>query len=177
MLVLSNAAIAALLLVAASAKLVSPDQLLLALRELSDHLAPHVTQAHVRGYGVLEIVAGVLLLPSPTRLIGAALVAVLGTSFAVVGILGSRRSSRIACGCFGNLRGRPLGQVNVILGSVFIAVGVANIALPQSPSDGLTFSQIAFLGSALDALLLCAWFNRSLISLLFLPLRSLRRAI
>jgi hypothetical protein len=154
-----NACATAVLVTAGMTKLVSPDQLRLALADVLGDLGRWVTKSRLKVFAVIEMIAGVSLSVPVIQLPGAWAVGVLGVCFAIAGVLGLLRRSTTACGCFGRSAGRPLGLVNVLVGAAFLAVLVVNHVA--------TASDAGFSSSAVDAslatVLLTLWAHRQLI--------------
>jgi hypothetical protein len=154
-----NACATAVLVTAGMTKLVSPDQLRLALADVLGDLGRWVTKSRLKVFAVIEMIAGVSLSVPVIQLPGAWAVGVLGVCFAIAGVLGLLRRSTTACGCFGRSAGRPLGLVNVLVGAAFLAVLVVNHVA--------TASDAGFSSSAVDAslatVLLTLWAHRHLI--------------
>jgi Methylamine utilisation protein MauE len=156
-----NAATASVLLVAGIGKLYSPAQPRRALRELfsvHDHLSS-ITVA-IRLLAVVELISGIGLLESPTRIWAAAGAAVLGLGFIAFGAIGWLRHSQTSCGCLAASDGHPLGPTNVAVGAVLVAVAAANGLLVMPSSFGRTYTAWAVLGAALDVLFLTVWVYR-----------------
>lgn len=153
-LVVVNSVAAAILVQAALSKIAAPSHLRQALSEVDVPDALTTTNA-VRLYAGIECLAGIALLFSATRSVGAVLVAALGLVFIGLGGLGMARGSVEPCGCFGNPAGRPLGITNVALGAALVAAGATNL-LTRSPTGSA-----ALLGTALALLVLCLYVNRA----------------
>jgi hypothetical protein len=154
-----NACATAVLVTAGMTKLVSPDQLRLALADVLGDLGRWVTKSRLKVFAVIEMIAGVSLSVPVIQLPGAWAVGVLGVCFAIAGVLGLLRRSTTACGCFGRSAGRPLGLVNVLVGAAFLAVLVVNHAATASDAG---FSSSA-VGASLATVLLTLWAHRQLI--------------
>ena len=144
---------AAVLVNAAVAKLVAPDRPRRAVRELAPSAPPRLPAVVVAAAVAGELLAAVLLL-TPMAVAGAALTAVLGAAFAVLGFLGAVRGSRAPCGCFGGAGDRPLGTANVVQGVLLVLVlpGVLARGGTQLP-PAATVLALAAVSSAAIALL------------------------
>jgi hypothetical protein len=160
-LALAAAAAAALLLNAGLAKLASPGQLRGALSELLPVAGRRPGNALVRGFGVAESAAAAGLLVAPARLPAAVAAAVLGVSFAALGVLGVVRGTSRPCGCFGAAGQRPLGWANVWLGAALVVPWPLIAAV--GPVPGRDYSVAAALFASIGTVLLCLWLNRRLI--------------
>lgn len=165
-----NAGATAFLITAGMTKLVSPEQLRLALADVLGDLGRWVTKSRLKGFAVTELIAGVSLSLPVTRLPGAWAVGVLGACFAIAGVLGRLRRSTTACGCFGQSAGRPLGLVNVLLGAAFLAVPVVNHAVTTSDAGEYFYSSAV--GASLATVLLTLWAHRQLIKKFTRPLKA-----
>lgn len=140
--VAANAVAAAVLLFAASAKLVAPDVLGRSLLRLTGRPAL-AGRGPVRAIGVLELVLALGLLVEPVRLAVSGLVVLLGLIFIVAGIAARVRKVDEPCGCFGALSQQPMGYQNIGLGLLVGLVGTANLATaPPLPQDGRTAAPI-----------------------------------
>lgn len=148
-LLAGNAIVASILLLAASAKLVSPLALSRSLMQVTGRSTLSSREV-VRGIGVLEAAIALGVLIEPVRPTAAVLLAVLGLSFLALGIAGRVRDADEPCGCFGATSQQPLGYQNVWLGLVVGAVGVANLFLSYQPSDNARAA-----APILTAVLLC----------------------
>jgi hypothetical protein len=155
-----NCLLASLLIVAGVAKVVSPAQLRVALRDTFPRLA--VTHAQLRVFAILEIGSGLTLAVPGVRVAGACVVGALAACFMVLGALGWLRHSHTACGCFGGSSDRPLGPLNVLLGVILFASAFINVYARGEARSGTYFSFSAT-GTALAAVLLCALVNRRII--------------
>ncbi|HEX4728494.1 MAG TPA: MauE/DoxX family redox-associated membrane protein [Jatrophihabitans sp.] len=144
-----NAVAAAILLFAASAKLVAPDVLGRSLLRLTGRPAL-AGRAPVRAIGLLELALALGLLVEPVRQPASALVLLLGLAFIAAGIAGRIRKVEEPCGCFGAQSRQPMGYQNIVLGLLVGLVGTANLATAQALSQhGRTAAPI------LAAALLC----------------------
>jgi hypothetical protein len=155
-----NCVIASVLIVAGVAKVVSPAQLRVALRDTLPRLA--VTHTQLRVFAILEIGSGLTLAIPGARVAGACVVGALAACFVAVGALGWLRHSNAACGCFGGSSDRPLGPLNVLLGLVLFASAFINVYARGEARSAAYFSFSAT-GTALALLLLCALVNRRVI--------------
>jgi hypothetical protein len=156
-----NACATAVLVTAGMTKLVSPDQLRLALADVLGDLGRWVTKSRLKVFAVIEMIAGVSLSVPVIQLPGAWAVGVLGVCFAIAGVLGLLRRSTTACGCFGRSAGRPLGLVNVLVGAAFLAVLVVDHA--ATTSDAGPYFYGSAVGASLATVLLTLWAHRQLI--------------
>lgn len=148
-LVAGNAVAASILLIAASAKLVSPDPLSRSLLRLTGRSAMSSRRV-VRAIGVVEAVVALGVLVEPIRLTASVLLGLLGAVFIGVGITGRVRRVDEPCGCFGATSQQPLGKQNIALGLLIGIVGVANlVATDQLSENARTAAPI------LTATLLC----------------------
>ena len=153
-LLAANCVVAATLVQAGLSKLAVPAQLHRALTELGAPVALADPRT-IRLYAGIECAAGVALLFSATRLVGAGLVAAVGVTIIGLGWRGATRGSAEPCGCFGSPTGRPLGLGNVAIGVGLVTAGAANLARPAPTGSA------ALLGAALALLLLCLLVNRA----------------
>jgi hypothetical protein len=159
--ILAGAVAASVLVNAGMVKLVSPDALLRALRELLP-AASALPAAAVRLLAIVELAAGAGLLAPPTRTAAGVLAGVLGIGFAATGAAGRLAGSRAPCGCFGGHGDRPLGVVNVLIGATLVALAALTIVIAVPPAQSLDYAQWALVATALGSLLLCLWLNRRL---------------
>jgi Methylamine utilisation protein MauE len=85
----------------------------------------------VRLAAAAEVAAAiVLLIPMPAvSAVGAAGGALLGLSFAALGVAGMARGSQVPCGCLGHANGRALGGANVVIGLSIVAVMLLCLAV------------------------------------------------
>lgn len=148
-LLAGNAIVASILLLAASAKLVSPLALSRSLMQVTGRSALSSSTV-VRAIGVLEAAIALGVLIAPVRQTAAVLLAMLGLSFLALGIAGRLRDADEPCGCFGATSQQPLGYQNIGLGLVVGAVGVANLVISYQPSDNARAA-----APILTAVLLC----------------------
>jgi hypothetical protein len=130
LLIALNSAVAAILVQAGLSKLAAPAPLHRALTELGAP-ARLATPGAVRGYAVVECLAGVALLTGA----GGMLVAALGLAVAALGVLGAARGSVAPCGCFGNPGGRPLGLTNAAIGLGLALTGALNLTTAGPPAS------------------------------------------
>jgi hypothetical protein len=160
-----NAVASALLINAGIAKLVAPARLLRAVAELAGVPGRDAGELLARGLGAAELAVAIALLVRPARLPAGVAVALLGLSFAGVGLLGVRRGSSVPCGCFGGAGRQPLGWANVGLGVLLAAAWPVNALTWRLPAHDY---QAAVIGLASIATALsCLWLNRHLITPLF----------
>jgi Methylamine utilisation protein MauE len=157
-----NGGAASLLIVAAMGKLASPEQPLLALRELLGQHRSVLTTGAVRTLGLVELTAAVGLVVTATSDVAAAVVAVLGGCFVALGIAGLLRRSTVSCGCFGRRTGRPLGLANVAGGAVLSSALLWNTLLRESADH----ERNALLVAAGGSLAACLWVHRGMIGTL-----------
>lgn len=160
-LAVAAAAAAALLLNAGLAKLASPDRLRQAVLELLPQAGRRLGSTLVRGFGLAESAAAVGLLVAPARLAAAVAAAVLGVSFAALGVLGLVRGSNLPCGCFGAAGQHPLGWPSVWLGAALVVPWPLIAAVGPVPAG--PYSVAAALFASIGTVLLCLWLNRRLI--------------
>jgi hypothetical protein len=135
-------AIAVTLLVAGASKLLSPHPLARALGQVYAWARARrsVATGLARGIACLEIAAALLV---ATRWLGPAgylLTAVVGLGITGFAISALTRGRAVACGCFGETGGRPVGAVNVLAGLGLVA-GSAVLLVPRSvpapePTEG-----------------------------------------
>jgi uncharacterized membrane protein len=160
-LVVINALAASVLVTAGLAKMVSPDQLLRALRELLPGQRL-LTVGAVRLIAVVEIATGCALLASPTRTTAAVLAAALGTCFASLGVAGWLRQSRVSCGCLGGDGDAPLGSTSLVLGIALMAVLPVNDLVSLPAAQGAGYSRSAAIATSLGLILLSSMLKRNL---------------
>lgn len=115
---------AAVLLNAAMAKFAAPGQLRATLRATADR---RWTNSDVRLIALGEVVTALLLVIPVTRPAGAVCCGLLGLAFAAFGVVGWRIRSTIPCGCFGPFSKRPLGPVNIAMGTALMAISVVTL--------------------------------------------------
>lgn len=123
----ANGLAGAILINAGIAKLVSPDRMPAAIREVAPALGDRVGPATVRFVAAAEVVVALGLLLATTRVIATVTVACLGVCFAVLGVAGRARRSTVACGCFGLAGDRPLGTANAAVGLALAALAPVNL--------------------------------------------------
>lgn len=161
----TNATLAAVLIVAAIGKIISPDELRLAVRELftSPGIGSRlITDPLVRSAAVTELFAAGLLYVPATRVAGAYLTAVLGALFATTGVLGIARGALAPCGCLGSSSSKPLGMRNVCVGLAMMVGSVTvNLVFGTTGGDPAAYSGQILAISSLLTLLLCLWTNRA----------------
>jgi hypothetical protein len=163
-LIALNSLAAAGLLVAGATKLVVPQPVRRALRELAPEREIPVSAVRVFA-GAEIVVAFALLLPETRVAAGFGLVA-LGLTFAVAGVAGRVRRSTVACGCLGG-GDRALGLRNVLAGAAFLGVAGLNVVTVSSHPDPWNAAPLA---GAAATLLFCAWTHRALMWRLLRPL-------
>ena len=159
-LIIVNAALAAILIMAAIGKLISPGELRTATRELFSRRSTQFPEnAHIRAFAIVELAAAALLFAAPTRLSGALLTAVLGLVFAASGAYGMARGASEPCGCLGNPSGKPLGARNVGIGiAMAVAAVAANTVIGTAGAANYAAEMLTV--SSLLTLALCLWVNR-----------------
>jgi hypothetical protein len=123
-----NSLVAALLLFASSAKLVSPAILARSLFLLTQRKSLSAVAA-VRAIGVAEAFVAVGLMLPTLRLESAAALGIFGIAFSLSGVLARIRHLQEPCGCFGVISHRPLGWLNVILGAMIICDSILNFII------------------------------------------------
>jgi hypothetical protein len=124
-LALGNALVAAALLLASFAKVVSPAILGRSLMLLTNRESLSKA-AFVRTVGIVEAaVAAGLMLPA-SRVIASRALGLLGLVFIVAGILGKIRHVKEPCGCFGAISDKPFGWSNVLFGMLFVLACITN---------------------------------------------------
>ncbi len=128
-LTLCNALVAAALLLASVAKLVSPAVLGRSLLLLTNHESLSTTTV-VRTVGIVEAAVAFGLMLPISRVIASSATGLLGLAFIVAGFAGKSRHIKEPCGCFGAASGRPLGWSSVSFGTLFILAFIANGVLP-----------------------------------------------
>jgi hypothetical protein len=126
-LAFGNAAVAATLLRAASAKLVNARTTAAALVELRLARLPDSVLL-IKATAVAEAAAALAIGVGAVALPDRVLIGVLGAVFAALGVLGRRRASVLPCGCFGAGGHRPLGWSNVLSGLAMVGLAVADVA-------------------------------------------------
>ncbi|WP_204005176.1 MauE/DoxX family redox-associated membrane protein [Virgisporangium aurantiacum] len=155
-LIALNSLAAGGLMVAGATKLVAPQPVRRALRELvTGHEIP---VAAVKAFAVAEIVVAFAVLLPSTRVVAGYGLAALGLTFTIAGAAGRLRRSTVACGCLGG-GDRALGLRNVLAGVAFLCVAGLNVATGSSDPDGWTAAPLA---GAAATLLLCALTHRAL---------------
>jgi len=163
---------AALLVNSGVAKLVAPDPLRLAISDLVPALEGRLPRAVVRGFAAVELlIAAGLLTPVVRGAAGIAL-AVLGSCFAGVGVLGLLRHSSVPCGCLGGSARRPLGWVNIGLGAALALAGLLDATLADPSSSVID----AVLVTSIAVVVVCLLLHRDLIVDLLRPARTRRTA-
>lgn len=164
-----DALAAAILINAGVTKMVAPAPLLRASAEVLA-ASRWLGSSLVRGFGGIELAVAVALLIQPARRPAAIATTILGVCFATAGLVGIRRGSSVACGCFGGRSRQPLGWANVALGAVLATVWPANLLAGQLPGPG--YLAAAVLLESIAATVLCVWLNRRLIRRIFPASRS-----
>lgn len=155
-LAVANAGIAALLLFAAAAKLVSPAILGQTLRSLTG-IAASGRSPVVRMIGGIEATVAICLTIPVLRVPSALAVAVLGVAFIAVGVLARVRHLEEPCGCFGAAASSAPGLLNVVLGLAVLACSTLNLAV--RPAVSTAYREALPVGAAGALLLAClaAW--------------------
>jgi hypothetical protein len=145
------------LMVAGATKLVVPQPVRRALREVAP--GHEIPVAAVKAFAVAEILVALALLLPSTRVVAGFGLAALGLTFAVAGAAGRVRRSTVACGCLGG-GDRALGLRNVLAGVAFLGVAGLNVAgVPSADPDPWNAAPLA---GAAATVLLCAWTHRAL---------------
>jgi hypothetical protein len=134
MLTVCNALVAAVLLFASFAKLISPVILARSLMLLANRKAL-AAAVIVRAIGIVEAVVAIGLMFPASRLIASYILGSLGFAFISLGIVGKGRRIREPCGCFGVISGKPLGWSSVAFGALFILACITNGALSVESAD------------------------------------------
>jgi hypothetical protein len=125
---------------------------------LARALGREIPVAAVKAFAVAEILVALgLLLPS-TRVAAGYGLAALGLTFTIAGAAGRLRRSTVACGCLGG-GDRALGLRNVLAGVAFL--GVAGLNVTTVPSDPDPWAAAPLTGAA-ATMLLCVWTHRAL---------------
>jgi hypothetical protein len=175
---LGNAVAAAILVNAAAAKLVAPERLATALRQLAPaSIAGWIgLDGEGTGAGIARTAAGVeaaaavgLLVPE-VRVPAAALLALLGACFAALGLAGSVRGGTAPCGCFGVDSDRPLGAANVVGGLAM--VGLAALNARHGLGAGSRYAEAAPALASILSIALSLWMRRRLVTRLLLARRA-----
>jgi hypothetical protein len=156
-LIALNSLVAGGLIVAGATKLVVPQPVRRAVRELVPDR--EIPVAAVKAFAVAEIVVAFALLLPSTRVAAGYGLAALGLTFTVAGAAGRVRRSTVACGCLGG-GDRALGLRNVLAGVAFLGVAGLNALAGASDPDAWVAAPIA---GAAATLLLCAWTHRALL--------------
>lgn len=146
----ANAVVIAILLNAATAKLVAPSLSAAAIGELRSARRP-IAVGLVRLLASIELVAAFAVPIPALRMPAQAVVGVLAIGFAGLGTLGVLRGSREPCGCFGSASSHPLGWINVALGLAFLGVVAVNVAVRHPHDASALASDTALLAVALSA--------------------------
>jgi hypothetical protein len=163
-----NAVAASLLLNSGIAKTVAPKPPRRAVEELLPALDSAVVGAVVRTASIIEIAMAAALPFSPLRVPAAVVIALLGTGFALLGLLGIARHSETPCGCFGTSGKRPLGWSNVLLGLALTSVYPVNAAW----SPGGNYPAATLLSTSILSIALCVYMQRELVVQLLAPQRG-----
>ncbi|WP_345131595.1 MauE/DoxX family redox-associated membrane protein [Dactylosporangium darangshiense] len=163
-----TAAISAMLLRAGVGKLTVPAPLGAALAELTGREA--VPASFVRVVAVVEL-ALALLVPFAGRFaVVQAVAALLGLSFAAIGVVGKTRRTRKPCGCFGTTSGGSFGGANILAGLALMAW--AGLAFARPLEDYRTVALLLGLNVVIGGL---CWRNRRYIPLFFNSVTAIRR--
>jgi hypothetical protein len=149
---LGTLAIAVTLLVAGASKLLSPHPLARALGQVyawAQARRPVVTGL-ARGIACLEIAAALLVATRWLSPAGYLLAGVVGLGIAGFATSALTRGRAVACGCFGETGGRPVGAVNVLAGLGLVAGSAVLLAIARSvPAPELTDGTLLGLTSGL----------------------------
>jgi len=150
------AGVAAVLLVSGLGKTVEPKPLYMALDELG---LPKSLNSYVviRAVGLTEVAAAVLLLVPSTQTIGGLSIVGLGTCMIATGLTARRQKVDRPCGCFGNVKGRPLGWTSVGFGILFL-LGGALILSSQTTATSISLFHSDGVETAGSTILLTATF-------------------
>jgi methylamine utilization protein MauE len=155
-----SALIAAVLLSAGVAKVLSPGILMRSMAEVFPPFA-RLGPLPVRVFGSVECAIAISLLAGPARVPAAVAAAAAGVMFAILGSLGWATGSALPCGCFGAGSRRPLGWMNVATGAVLVLAGLAETTVRPVPAGPYStaaalFTAVAVVGSG-------CWASRQLI--------------
>jgi len=128
---------AALLLVGAgAAKLRAPDQVAATLRRAWRAVRrPGTSRALARASGAVEVVVGVAVIASGSR-IAAALLGCCYLAFLAIATRLLRGGQRTSCGCFGTADS-PVGTGHVAVNAIAIGIAVAALVRPPGRVGGL----------------------------------------
>ncbi len=160
-----NAIAASLLLNSGIAKTVASGPARRAVEEVVPVLDSAVIGAVVRGAAIAEIVVAAALPIPPLRIPAAVAIALLGTSFMVLGLLGIVRHSDAPCGCFGTSGKRPLGGLNILLGLALTSVYPVNAV--WSADD--RYPVATLLSTSILSIAMCVYMRRELVVQLLMP--------
>jgi uncharacterized membrane protein YphA (DoxX/SURF4 family) len=150
-----RSALAAILVVAGSAKLSGIDSFARTLRavKLGPAKSSHAAAAII---ALAEISLGVALVGSEPNLVVDVLVALLMAAFVVVAIRGARLDKPIACRCFGALTERRFGNAAITQASVLLLLALTAVTIeifgsvspspPSIPTLLPTLAEYALLG-------------------------------
>jgi uncharacterized membrane protein YphA (DoxX/SURF4 family) len=170
--VIWSSVIAALLINAGIAKMVSPGRFRQALRELVPGVGYRVGVDLPRIVAGVEVVAAVGLLVSVSRPWAAVVVATLGAGFILLGTAGWMRRSAAPCGCFGLDTDKPLGLINVAFGIALISLGSMGGLIEVDEQ----YSARALVLTSIGSVALCLWLKRRLVVRLLIPSRAMNRS-
>lgn len=143
-----NSLLAAVLIYAGLAKIVSPDPLALALREVIPGAHSLLNARSVRLMSVAEVVLGAGVLLPGVSAPSAVGVGLLATAFLLLGLWGRFKGGTTSCGCIGIRSRAPLGATNVAVGA-----GLLLVAYLAPPVVSSAQSATAFAGAAVLILL------------------------
>jgi len=163
-----SSGLASVLVVSGVRKLVAPNGLAQAVRELG---MPRLLSrpAVVRSFAAIEVCTAAAL-TLPWRAVATTLGIAVALSFIGLGVLGVSRPGSAACGCFGQDKGHPLGFRNIVAGlAVLISVAVS-AAVPESLTNSQRFVVEGSVTSV-AAVGLSLWLDRRLVSRLILSPR------
>jgi hypothetical protein len=85
--------------------------------------------------------------------------------------------STAACGCLGRYSDRPLGLRSAVVGLAIASVLPVNQLIVLPAADGRAYAQRGVVATALGSLLLCLWANRQLILTLLRPAGASARTV
>jgi hypothetical protein len=160
-LVVVNSTAAAVLTLAAAAKLASPTYVSRAIRELT---AISVPSRAVRLFALGEFTVGFCLSLPGTRSFAAVAVGALGIAFAIVGVTGKLRRATVGCGCFGVTSHRPLGLRSAVVGLGLALVLPLNHATTLARDTQAHYVRLAPAVTALASLALAMSLHRQIVN-------------
>jgi hypothetical protein len=156
--ILFNSLVAALLLFASFAKLVSPAMLARTLFLMTNRESLS-TATMVRAIAVAEAASAIGIMVPVLRLAAAAAIGVLGVAFTVSGVAARVRHVEEPCGCFGAVSRQPIGLLNVSFGVVIIADAVFNFVIRGNLVAEYAAKAPAFTGILICAICLITWLS------------------